>query len=103
MLVVCLFYYIVFLYCHYLLPITDYGPTVLEDEAPFQLPMDLLIDDDNTDEVLYDARSKRELNITCNPLYEQTLEDDEDTLSVQTFQSGFQTNFDNVNFIQVGQ
>lgn len=79
----------------------DYGPTELEDEVPFLLPMDLLIDDDNTDEVLYDARSKRELNITCNPLYEQSLDDEEDKLSVKTFQSGFQTNFDNVNFIQV--
>lgn len=63
--------------------------------------MDLLIDDDKDDEVLYDAGSKKELSITCNPLYEQTLKDEEDRLSLQTFQSGFQTNFDNVNFIQV--
>ncbi|WAR27197.1 hypothetical protein MAR_012901 [Mya arenaria] len=77
-------------------------PTVLESDGPIQIPMDLLIDDDKEDEVLFDASARRDLNITCNPLYEQTLKEEEnDKFSLKSFQSGFQTNFDNVNFIQV--
>ncbi|XP_052782256.1 uncharacterized protein LOC128218591 [Mya arenaria] len=77
-------------------------PTVLESDGPIQIPMDLLIDDDKEDEVLFDASARRDLNITCNPLYEQTLKEEEnDKFSLKSFQSGFQTNFDNVNFIQI--
>ncbi|WAR26881.1 hypothetical protein MAR_012585 [Mya arenaria] len=79
-------------------------PTVLESDGPIQIPMDLLIDDDKEDEVLFDASARRDLNITCNPLYEQTLKEEEnDKFSLKSFQSGFQTNFDNVNFIQTEQ
>lgn len=63
--------------------------------------MDLLIDDEKDDEVLFDAGSRKELSITCNPLYEQSLKDEEDKLSIKSYQSGFKTNFDNVNHIRV--
>ncbi|XP_052284996.1 uncharacterized protein LOC127881286 isoform X2 [Dreissena polymorpha] len=80
-----------------------FDPTVLESDEPIQVHMDLLIDDDKDDEVLYEAGgSRRDLNITCNPLYEHTLKDEEtEKISLKNFQSGFKTDFDNVNFIQI--
>lgn len=63
--------------------------------------MDLLIDDDKDDEVLFDAGARRDLSITCNPLYEQSLKEEEDKLSIKSYQSGFKTNFDSVSYIQV--
>ncbi|XP_045164485.1 clumping factor B-like isoform X2 [Mercenaria mercenaria] len=78
-----------------------FDPTDLEEHTPQRLPMDLLIDDDKDDEVLFDAGTRKELSITCNPLYEQSLKDEEDKLSIKSYQSGFKTNFDNVNHIRI--
>lgn len=81
---------------------SNFNPTALEDEAiPHRFPMDLLIDDDKEDEVLFDAHARKELSITCNPLYEQSLKDEDERVSIKSYQSGFQTNFDNVHYIRI--
>jgi len=79
------------------------APTSLEDEEmPFRVPMDLLIDDDDTDEVLFEAAGKKkDLCITCNPLYEHQLREEEDRVSIKSYQGGFKTDFDNINLIQL--
>ena len=75
-------------------------PTGLEGEEAIRVPLDLLIDDDD-DEVLYEAGHRKELSIICNPLYDHALKEEEDSISIRSYQSGFKTNFDNINFVQV--
>jgi len=84
-------------------PVLD--PTVLERDDPIQLPMDLLIHDEKDEDVIFEVNAaRRNPNITCNPLYEHSLRDEEaEKFSLKSFQSGFKTDFDNVNFIRVGQ
>ena len=91
--------------CHLVPPSPVLDPTVLERDDPIQLPMDLLIHDEKDEDVIFEVNAaRRNPNITCNPLYEHSLRDEEaEKFSLKSFQSGFKTDFDNVNFIRVGQ
>lgn len=77
-----------------------YEPTGLEDEVPHRISLDLLSDDED-DVVLFEAGSRKELSIVCNPLYEQSLKEETDAASVRSFQQGFKTDFDNINLIRL--
>lgn len=67
---------------------------------PQQIPLDLLSDDED-DVVLFDAGSRSEPGIICNPLYEQTLKEEHEATYVRSYQVGFKPDFDAVNFIRV--
>lgn len=75
-------------------------PTELEDGMPQQIPLDLLSDDED-DVVLFDAGSRSEPGIICNPLYEQTLKEEHEATYVRSYQVGFKPDFDAVNFIRL--
>lgn len=75
-------------------------PTDLEDEIPERISLDLLSDDDD-DVVLFDAGSQKEPAIICNPLYEQSLKEEQDAQSARSYQVGFKPDFDTVNFIRL--
>lgn len=77
-----------------------YEPTGLEDEVPRRISLDLLSDDDE-DVVLFEAGGRKELSIVCNPLYEQSLKEDADDVSVKSYQQGFKTDFENINLIRL--
>ena len=69
---------------------------------PERISLDLLSDDED-DVVLFDAGSQKEPGIICNPLYEQSLKEEQETLSAKGYQVGFRPDFDTVNFIRVSR
>lgn len=75
-------------------------PTELEDEVPHRIPLDLLSDEED-DVVLFEAGGRKDLSIICNPLYEQSLKEDTDDVSVKSYQQGFKTDFENINLIRL--